>query len=671
MLSDLDEAKEEVKRQALEEAKGLVKHDVQSAKEQLKDEIGPQVRSAAELAEGASAKAQSAAETASALGADVGGLRDGLQELKHKLRTEMQNGDAQVRQHVADELQQMGAKFDEQLLKLATRMEGMVAERASGAVGEATARLRADLEATAAGLRQETAAACAEVREELGGTLTAEVAGIKAKNAQQDKELESTKKRLMADISAQEESLRSQTQRLEESSKRAMAEAQGSLETASREATERLRVLDEQTEKALKACYSLISDVENVPTKRLDWVIRGASQRLKPPPPSPEEVPGDEPPFGSWKSPKFDAAGARDLQLELRVYRPVNPPAPGQERGDCAVFLTAPRGTNLACRLLVGTASQSFEKRFASDRDVLGTGRLCFLEEQVDQVANKLSVSVEVLESICELERPAAPKPGSEEEAEAAAAALVAEANGEEPLNAAFVLHRHINNRVLQQVRSQVDHFKSRTVRRVEWRLEEASRMRRCFPRGTPMRSRVFDAAGLEGLQLVFYPSGYDGASEGFCSLFLSAPGGASVRCSLQAGPERRELSQTWEHEGQFGRTNFCRFETCVDPDDDTVLVVLDIDDATQDIATRFGHFPPPAAGIRSLAEESPAPAPIGSVMKLHRGPVRVPPELQEVKVLPAITAGRNRHDPAAKLYSSGSCGALRDPGWRRKKPLV
>ncbi|CAK0789534.1 unnamed protein product, partial [Prorocentrum cordatum] len=173
--------------------------------------------------------------------------------------------------------------------------------------------------------------------------------------------------------------------------------------------------------------------------------IRGASQRLKPPPPSPEEVPGDEPPFGSWKSPKFDAAGPGPAARAARL--PAGQPACSRagSRGDCAVFLTAPRGTNLACRLLVGTASQSFEKRFASDRDVLGTGRLCFLEEQVDQVANKLSVSVEVLESICELERPAAPKPGSEEEAEAAAAALVAEANGEEPLNAAFVLHRHIS----------------------------------------------------------------------------------------------------------------------------------------------------------------------------------------------------------------------------------
>jgi len=96
-------------------------------------------------------------------------------------------------------------------------------------------------------------------------------------------------------------------------------------------------------------------------------------------------------------------------------------------------------------------------------------------------------------------------------------------------LDSFFVFHRHINNRLLEQVRVQVEHMKSRMVRRVEWRVEQASILRQCFPPGESIRSQEFDAAGIEGMQLIFYPSGYTGAAEGYCSLFLFAPAGVTL----------------------------------------------------------------------------------------------------------------------------------------------
>lgn len=217
------------------------------------------------------------------------------------------------------------------------------------------------------------------------------------------------------------------------------------------------------------------------------------------------------------------------------------------------------------------------------------------------------------------------------------------------------MLHRHVNNRLLQQVRSQVEHFKARTVRRVEWCLEEASMMVRSFPRGAPMCSKEFDAAGIEGMQLSFFPSGYDGASDGFCSLFLSAPAGTTLRCHLQAGTERRELRHTYDTPGRFGRTNFCRFESAIDVERNVVMIALEVEDAHQDMVARTGHLPPPSAGMRSLVDEPRMITPLGSVLKLQRQMPYVPPELKEVKVLPALKAAKNCHDPVAKADMAAS----------------
>merc|ERR1712046_527193 len=97
-------------------------------------------------------------------------------------------------------------------------------------------------------------------------------------------------------------------------------------------------------------------------------------------------------------------------------------------------------------------------------------------------------------------------------------------------------------------------------------------------------------AAGLEGLQLVFFPSGFTGAKEDHCSVFLYCPGDTMLKFLLSAGPHRRDARISFEQPGFFGRTNFCRFDSCIDSIDDSVLLVLEIEEALQSEKQTLTH---------------------------------------------------------------------------------
>merc|ERR1719265_2313650 len=80
-----------------------------------------------------------------------------------------------------------------------------------------------------------------------------------------------------------------------------------------------------------------------------------------------------------------------------------------------------------------------------------------------------------------------------------------------------MVFHRHINHRVFMQMRQEVERMQSRMVKRIEWNIEQASKHTDYFATREPIASPIVSAAGVEGMQLVFYPSGYTGATEGYC----------------------------------------------------------------------------------------------------------------------------------------------------------
>jgi hypothetical protein len=298
---------------------------------------------------------------------------------------------------------------------------------------------------------------------------------------------------------------------------------------------------------------------------------------------------------------------------------------------ECAVFLwSAEAGFRLVCKLYIGNASEQFEHTFDGVTPC-GTQRFkCNLREQIESFDNSLRVGIELLEAIREVKQRPHAGLGSAEPPGAGRKDAI------ELSDTPLVFHRHLCHRTLELVQNQVDLMNSRMVRKIEWKLENASLLRRCFPEGQSLCSTKFEAAGMGNLQLVFYPSGYGGAKDGYCSYFLCCPGGTALKCWLSAGNQRREAKLVFEEAGFFGRTSFCRFDTCVEPADDSLLLVLEIDEAQASITEWMWHQQASVSqSHEGDVEESIQDHSIGSSIKLKRNPGRA--ALEDVKRLPSV----------------------------------
>jgi len=408
--------------------------------------------------------------------------------------------------------------------------------------------------------------------------------------------------------------------------------ASGILDVYKEKTDRHLAAIEEETTKIRDA----IGEVENTPTRRVEWVIDKVTKKIRPVSAGKNQL------HSSFFSPRFDAAGAHGMQLELAVYRPAEVPVEGQDAGDCSIYLWACKGVSIVFRIYIGTKSATLERVF-NGRVPYGASRICFLKDQIDKTSDELRIGVEFLEVVRNIERPIeAPKlalkngyaPGKEP--------LEGAANTEDapPLEGWLFYHRHINNRQMELIQTQVDLMRSRMIKRIEWRVEQANMLKRCFPVGSPVCSPTFVAAGLEGMQLVFYPSGYNGATEGFCSLFLYCPAGATLRCWLWVGKQRREASHSFDEPGAFGRTNYCRFDAIVDESDNTILIALDIDEAHQDVRAHVAHPTVTEGEARSQAQlegmdPGEAPRQVESVVKLQRSTDST--FLKDVKQLPSL----------------------------------
>lgn len=562
-------------------------------------------------------------------------LLDGsIRESREALEQRILEVDGATRDAFLQELQGCVERIDQELGATRDSLQAVVSDTARAAA-EALEKARQDIAGDVNRARDESMSKAEEAKEQMLLSLHESVEEQGRTNKKLDQKLKGSVTDIEYKIADVEKDIQKRADATALALQEAVKKAERELALLTTQHTERFDGVDN----SIQQLRFLFSDVENVPTRKVEWVIKEAASRLKVPTTIPEGE--DEIPlYTSVMSHPFDAAGARALKLELRYYRPTDPPAADQHRGDLALFLHAPEGTHIAFKLTVGNCSDTFEHRFRQN-DPLGTRRIAFLKEQVHSVKFTLTLGVEILECIYSFDKK--PPPPEEQEVSEEETPVV-------PLDTVFRMQRHVNNRVLDQVKQQVDYFRKRATRRIEWRLEEASMMKRCFPRGAPMRSQEFDAAGIEGMSLLFFPSGYDSAFDGWCSAFLYAPQGASLRCSLQVGVQKRELNHTFDREGQCGRANFVRFEEAVDKDEDCVFVTLQIEEAHLDLVAQMHHPPPPAVGCRSLAHEATPMRPLGSTVKMQRALDSLPACLQEVKVLPSLWATKNYHELAVKV---------------------
>merc|ERR1711971_1200710 len=145
----------------------------------------------------------------------------------------------------------------------------------------------------------------------------------------------------------------------------------------------RLNWLEAEADKLRDA----VSEVENLATRRVDWVIKNASKVIRPK--SADKVCLHK----SWFSPKFNLAGCHGLQLELQYFRPSDPPVPDEAAGDSAVHLWAAKATNISYRVYIGGKYVTMDKLF-NGRVPFGTKRFCWLAEQINRADDTLTIGV-------------------------------------------------------------------------------------------------------------------------------------------------------------------------------------------------------------------------------------------------------------------------------------
>eukprot|EP00927_Polykrikos_kofoidii_P017773 TRINITY_DN18127_c0_g1_i2.p1 TRINITY_DN18127_c0_g1~~TRINITY_DN18127_c0_g1_i2.p1 ORF type:complete len:652 (-),score=149.21 TRINITY_DN18127_c0_g1_i2:50-2005(-) len=196
---------------------------------------------------------------------------------------------------------------------------------------------------------------------------------------------------------------------------RVIAGLEVKLEALRAQTEEGFRVAEDRTQGLCRAVVA----VENVPTRCVEWSMHEISACL-----------ADCSCNGmSWFSPKFDAAGLRDLQLELKFLGSANrpgvlasngiaPPAtdPGHKtsplnsrrsslENDCVISLHSNEpGLRLLCRLFVGSASAIIQHSF-DGAQACESGRLCSLQGQLKaSQEDVLRAGVEVLEVVRSLD---------------------------------------------------------------------------------------------------------------------------------------------------------------------------------------------------------------------------------------------------------------------------
>jgi peptidoglycan hydrolase CwlO-like protein len=330
-------------------------------------------------------------------------------------------------------------------------------------------------------------------------------------------------------------------------------------------------------------------------------------------------------------SPPFSLCGQPDIVMEMlaipeeepSLSAPVPPiPVPGS----CSLRIWALPGLHLAFKLTLGEGSANisrrFEHKFAAGEVIDSKGRvsfqmknLCQLDDIWVKKTNTVSITIEVIELRYETidvfpntvtvaedgkdvmkysedvgDTHASLTDMDEEAKDSALAAMVGEHDQEftDELSTGRCL---CSDQFLQEmVKRELQAIRNRAVRRVEWRLEGASRLLEMIRAGECVDSSIFSAAGLDRMQLHFYPRGCDisekvSAYAQACSLFLSGPSRATLRGTLVVGSHAREFEHRYKLKGdRGGRERFCKL---IPDAEDSVTLAVEISEVESDLTDK------------------------------------------------------------------------------------
>lgn len=231
------------------------------------------------------------------------------------------------------------------------------------------------------------------------------------------------------------------------------------------------------------------------------------------------------------ESPVFAAACIFGMRLRLIITR-LPKTTKNEDRWVLGAFLVAKTGC-MTFQLSVNESSQDFEACFSEQcpemgsQKIMNVGKSGFFPVFVKLAILKASAPLELCWPSCL-------KPSSAVCDSAHAVALEAAA------------------------------LRSMMVRRVEWKILQVPDYIGAAAKGEedglePLVSPLFSVAGMDNVQLRFYPKGYRSVTEGACGIFLVCPGGYRIKCRAFVGNHAKLIEHTYEEREPYGRGAFCR----------------------------------------------------------------------------------------------------------------
>jgi len=458
----------------------------------------------------------------------------------------------------------------------------------------------------------------------------------------------------------------------------------------------RLIVAENETAEVKK----VVTSASSAMTRTIDWVIPDLLRQLT----------GST---QSWFSPKFAACGEVGLQLELQVSlrvplvegttevlpRPLEN-ARGRDRGrgddrkgrtepepEKPVFearlnlwagstLVSGDGITMAFRLSIsgmyGPAQENKFEKWAP----CPAGRTWRLDDRLNRDEGNVRICAEFLASRTSTQLHAARESAAhlaQPERPVTAPALADKAADPPQQLAELIMpyagivsvHRQVDNR-------QDERMKSCMVRRIEWRLDQASGLKTIFPKGECLYSTSFSAAGMEGLQLLFYPMGCASAPQGYCSFFLKCPE-TVPRVWLQLGKHRMEALSEDSQPGCVGRAKCWHYDKAVDNDTDALMLLLEVQEAPcESIHVNCANDPRRFVKAKTFAEVRPPSSARPRSSSNKPGKRRPPPPTSDSNLTKGADTTKwmtQAYADASQGYSSGAQTARQPSSDRDRMP--
>jgi hypothetical protein len=568
--------------------------DIVSVKEEIKKAVGdqksalvPQIEDAGGRGEKAASEAESRLTVAiGELRTDMGGrienleesLRASLRDIEKKLEKMIKDGDQAVTTTTI--------ALGERLVADAERRVGECREECMSNVEEIKTALQA--------LTNETSASDKALSEALEQGSKAAQAELEARSAQHEIMMNDLSSRLDTNASVTSQNIestkKSLNNKLEEVNTQISGHLNQSMEKLETQTLSQLTNISQDVGNQITDIRNTVKGAQNTHTRAVTWKITNFRSKL-------QQMLGTE--GQSIWSPDFSLCATPMMALQLQVSTPVDvtptaiPVKPPHNKvlplpGMCSLYLWGEPGMKVIFRVALGESghhAKRYEYNFEAKTGDESSRRVPFfmpnlstLDRVWDEQSDQLTVIFELLELKYIVHRQEVVAPPE--------ASLSTATPQEQPANLGstekLILSRQVAADALMadRVNREIQVVKNRSVRRVEWMLDGCISLLQFCQVGESVDSAVFAAAGLERIQLHFYPRGLNSDSQGNCSCFISCGRHTYLRCQLSVGKQSRAIEHHFERNGEvYGKSRFGTMDSQL-AGGDTLLIAMDIHEA-------------------------------------------------------------------------------------------